>query len=81
MTDDWKIIGTSQSLEKQYLRITGMPDPKTVRPEPVLKKVLEYLRSKNRQGESYEYIIWQFRSLRQDLLIQHIKNSFAGTPR
>jgi len=81
MNDDWKIVGTSQSLEKQYLRITGMPDPKTVRPEEVLKRVLVYLRNKYNQGESYEYIIWQFRSLRQDLLIQHIKNSFAGTHR
>lgn len=55
-----------------------MPDPKTVRPEEVLKRVLVYLRNKYNQGEDYEYIIWQFRSLRQDLLIQHIKNSFAG---
>ena len=53
MTDDWKIVGTSQSLEKQYLRITSMPDPKTVRPEAVLKRVLVYLRNKDNQGESY----------------------------
>jgi hypothetical protein len=50
MTDDWKIIGTSQNLEKPYLRITSMPDPKTVRPEEVLKKVLIYLKDKYEKG-------------------------------
>jgi hypothetical protein len=50
MRSDWKIIGTNQNLEKQYLRITGVPDPKTVRPEEVLKKVLVYLKNKYEKG-------------------------------
>lgn len=78
MTDDWKIVGTSESLEKRYLRITSMPDPTTVRPEHVLRRALAWLRDKNEKGEEYEYISEQFRSMRQDLTIQHIKNAFTA---
>lgn len=44
-------------MEKKYLRITSFtPDPSTVRPEHVLKKVLEFLRSKYKNGAPYEYV-------------------------
>jgi hypothetical protein len=77
MTGNWQIVGISESLEKRYLRITSMPDPKTVRPERVLKKALTWLKQKSDNGDDYEYISEQFRSIRQDLTIQHIKNAFA----
>lgn len=60
-----------------YLRITHAPDPSTVRPEPVLKKVLAFLQAKYKNGTPYEYISEQFRSLRQDLVVQHIRNDFT----
>ncbi len=75
--EDVAIVGTSTSMEKPYLRITGKADPSTVRPEPVLKKVLAFLIEKYRKGKSYDYILGQFKSLRQDLTVQHIRNSFT----
>lgn len=77
MAGQWTIVGTSESLEKRYLRITSMPDPTTVRPEQMLKKVLLWLKEKHKNGDDYEYLSEQFRSIRQDLTIQHIKNAFA----
>jgi hypothetical protein len=50
MKNDWKIIGINQNLEKQYLRITGVPDPKIVWSEEVLKQVLVYLNNKYEKG-------------------------------
>ena len=35
-----------QELEKKYLRLTSAPDPRTVRPEPVLRKTLEHIRNR-----------------------------------
>jgi len=46
---DWDLYtvkGTSNSLEKQYLRLTSTPDPSTVRPENVLKKALAMVKQK-----------------------------------
>jgi hypothetical protein len=41
LTKNTIIIGTCQELEKQYLRLTTIPDPSQVRPESVLKKSLK----------------------------------------
>ncbi len=75
--DEHTIVGTSTQLEKSYLRLTSSPDPSTVRPLPVLKKVLEFLKTKWLQGRDYAYICDQFKSLRQDLTVQRIKNEFT----
>jgi len=75
-------------LEKQYLRLTTMPDPSQVRPEAVLKKSLKMLKKKWKSKEAdYSSINEQFRSIRQvknkkinlekDMTIQHIKNEFT----
>jgi len=75
-------------LEKQYLRLTTMPDPSQVRPEAVLKKSLKMLKKKWKSKEAdYAVINEQFRSIRQvknkkinlekDMTIQHIKNEFT----
>ena len=77
---DWDkdtIIGTSKSLEKKYLRLTSAPDPSTVRPLPILKKVLDRLKRKWKEEGDYDYICDQFKSLRQDLTVQRIKNEFT----
>ncbi|KAF2748810.1 hypothetical protein M011DRAFT_400295 [Sporormia fimetaria CBS 119925] len=71
------VVGTNQSLEKSYFRLTSQPKPETVRPLHVLEKTLDLLRKKWRQEKNYNYICNQFKSLRQDLTVQHIKNAFT----
>lgn len=73
-----KITGTCENLEKMYLRLTMAPDPSTVRPERVLKQTLAMLEKKWREAPDYKYTCDQFKSLRQDLTVQHIKNRFAA---
>lgn len=77
---DWDqdtIIGTCSNLEKQYLRLTSAPDSTTVRPLHILKKTLELLLSKWETERNYTYICDQFKSMRQDLTVQRIKNEFT----
>ncbi|KAF2275616.1 uncharacterized protein EI97DRAFT_474943 [Westerdykella ornata] len=71
------IVGTNMSLEKSYFRLTAPPKPETVRPQHVLEKTLDMLRKKWKSEKNYNYICNQFKSLRQDLTVQHIKNSFT----
>lgn len=72
------IVGTNESLEKSYLRLTAPPKAETVRPQRVLEKTLDMLRKKWKNEEkNYNYICNQFKSLRQDLTVQHIKNTFT----
>lgn len=71
------IVGRSQKLEKNYFRLTSAPNPDDVRPLEVLKKTLELLKKKWRADANYVYICDQFKSLRQDLTVQHIKNEFT----
>lgn len=71
------IVGRSMELEKRYLRLTSAPDPNMVRPLHVLEKTLEFLKKKWRTENNYSYICDQFKSLRQDLTVQHIKNEFT----
>jgi hypothetical protein len=75
--DEYTIVGTSSQLEKPYLRLTSAPDPSTVRPLPVLRKALEFLKLRWLKGRDYAYICDQFKSLRQDLTVQRIKNDFT----
>ncbi|KAF1980162.1 hypothetical protein BU23DRAFT_445121 [Bimuria novae-zelandiae CBS 107.79] len=70
-------VGTNMSLEKSYFRLTAPPKPETVRPQPVLEKTLAMLRKKWRTDKNYGYMCNQFKSLRQDLTVQHIKNDFT----
>ena len=71
------VIGRCQELEKRYLRLTSAPNPDLVRPLPVLQKTLELLKKKWRKENNYIYICDQFKSLRQDLTVQHIKTEFT----
>jgi len=71
------IIGRSQKLEKHYFRLTSAPNPDDVRPLDVLRKSLEHLKKKWRSDGNYVYTCDQFKSLRQDLTVQHIKNDFT----
>lgn len=68
--DEFTIIGTCEKIEKRYLRLTSAPDPSTVRPLPVLKQTLEWLKARWRESGDYNYICDQFKSLRQDLTVR-----------
>lgn len=69
------VVGTNMALEKSYFRLTAPPKAETVRPLPVLEKTLAMLIKKWRAEKNYNYICNQFKSLRQDLTVQHIKLS------
>lgn len=71
------VVGTSQKLEKNYFRLTSAPKPEEVRPLAILKQTLDLLKKKWRTDSNYTYICDQFKSLRQDLTVQRIKDSFT----
>lgn len=75
--DEGPVVGRSQALEKKYFRLTAPPNPDTVRPLPVLRMTLDLLKQKWKEDNNYSYICDQFKSLRQDLTVQHIKNEFT----
>ncbi len=76
-SDAGPVVGTCTQLEKKYFRLTSAPKPETVRPVPVLQQTLELLKSKWRQESNYAYICDQFKSLRQDLTVQHVRSAFT----
>ncbi|PHH75817.1 hypothetical protein CDD80_2036 [Ophiocordyceps camponoti-rufipedis] len=71
------IVGTSEALEKKYLRLTAPPVASNVRPERILRQTLDLLKKKWRKEGNYSYICDQLKSMRQDLTVQHIKNDFT----
>jgi len=71
-------VGRNTSIDKPYLRITGRPDPDTVRPEPVLKIALPHFIEGFKKGSvPYDNFISQMKSIRQDLTVQHIRTAFT----
>ncbi|KAJ5480886.1 THP3 [Penicillium diatomitis] len=75
--DQGPVVGRCQTLEKNYFRLTSAPNPDTVRPLPVLQQTLDLLKKKWKREANYTYICDQFKSLRQDLTVQHIRNEFT----
>jgi SAC3 family protein LENG8/THP3 len=73
------VVGRNQKLEKNYFRLTAPPKPEDVRPLEILRQTLDLLKKKWRNDGNYVYICDQFKSLRQDLTVQHIKNEFTTT--
>ncbi|KAG7196232.1 uncharacterized protein KQ657_000245 [Scheffersomyces spartinae] len=71
------VKGTSQQIEKTYLRLTSEPIPSNVRPQNVLEKSWKFVLNKYRHGQPYTYFISQFKSIRQDLTVQNIQNDFT----
>ncbi|CAE6417339.1 unnamed protein product [Rhizoctonia solani] len=75
--DRFTIVGTSKDLFKPYLRLTSAPDPATIRPLEVLQRTLVELKNKWKVNSDYRWTCDQFKSLRQDLTVQRIKNTFT----
>ena len=71
------VVGTCQKLEKNYFRLTSAPKPEDVRPLPILEQMFDYLRKKWKEDHNYAYACDQFKSMRQDLTVQHIKTAFT----
>ncbi|KAK1937682.1 SAC3/GANP family domain containing protein [Babesia divergens] len=72
-----RIIGTCETLEKPYLRLTAEPNPAMVRPEQVLKKSFRHVFDTFMNNRNYRYIEEQFRSIRQDVQVQHLRSPFV----
>lgn len=75
--DRYTIVGTSNELLKDYLRLTTEPKPETIRPLHILQKTLTELKKRWKDQVAYNWICSQFKSLRQDLTVQRIKNEFT----
>ncbi|KAH9176031.1 SAC3/GANP/Nin1/mts3/eIF-3 p25 family-domain-containing protein [Lactarius sanguifluus] len=75
--DQYTIVGTCQDIFKDYLRLTSDPNPEQIRPYHVLQQSLTELKKRWREKTPYNWICSQFKSLRQDLTVQRIKNDFT----
>ncbi|ORY31797.1 putative SAC3/GANP domain protein associated with nuclear localization of protein [Naematelia encephala] len=75
--DRFTIKGTNTKLEKRYLRLTSEPSPADIRPLHVLQQTLQLLKRKWKDEHNYAYAVDQFKSVRQDLTVQRIKNEFT----
>ncbi|KAG6817526.1 hypothetical protein H0H87_007494 [Tephrocybe sp. NHM501043] len=75
--DRFTIVGTSQEIFKDYLRLTAEPKPEQIRPYAVLQKTLVKLKKRWREKCNYNWICSQFKSLRQDLTVQRLKTDFT----
>jgi hypothetical protein len=60
----------SDSPESRRQDSGQLPDPKTIRPLPVLAQTLDLLKRKWREEGNYAYICDQFKSMRQDLTVR-----------
>lgn len=82
---DWapahhKVVGVCQKLEKSYFRLSGVPDPRDVRPPTVLAKASARLVNMVRAGDARAtdfYVNDQFKGIRQDLTVQGVRTEVA----
>jgi SAC3 family protein LENG8/THP3 len=72
-----QLVGTSQVLEKPYLRLTTHARADDVRPMQVLIKSLAHIKSKYYQQEDFEWANEQLKSVRQDITVQRLRNRFV----
>ncbi|VDL92143.1 unnamed protein product [Schistocephalus solidus] len=74
----FKVAGTSEELEKPYLRLTSAPDPSNVRPGEVLVRSLDHVLRRWKEKNDYHWVCEQLKSIRQDLIIQGIQTEFTA---
>ena len=74
---DGPVVGTCQVLEKPYFRLTAAPKADQVRPPYILRQTLELLKKRWKKDQNYTYICDQFKSARQDLTVQRIRDEFT----
>ena len=70
-------VGTSQSLEKPYLRLTTFPKAEDVRPLPVLERALQHIKARYHTEEDFVWANEQLKSVRQDITVQGLRNNFV----
>ncbi|GIL81058.1 hypothetical protein Vretifemale_10178 [Volvox reticuliferus] len=69
--------GTSEALEKEYLRLTSLPRAANVRPPAVLAVALKLVKAKWLRQPDYAAASEQLKSIRQDLTVQHVRDSLT----
>lgn len=76
--ENMTIRGTCQTLEKDYLRLTGPPRAELVRPLPILRQHLQNLKAERAQKKrDYLWYCSQLKAIRQDCTVQHIQNALT----
>lgn len=70
-------VGLCTNLEKPFFRLKDIPDPIDVRPQYILQQSLKLMIKKWNEKADYIYIEEQFKSIRQDITIQSIRNEFT----
>jgi SAC3 family protein LENG8/THP3 len=77
MVQTTKLIGTSNALEKTYMRLTSYPKPENVRPIEVLKKALAHIKNQFVQNEDFRWANEQLKGVRQDITVQNLRCAFV----
>jgi hypothetical protein len=72
-----RIVGTSTKLEKPYLRLTTFPNVQNVRPQPILEKALQHVKTEYKINQNFEWANDQLKSIRQDITVQGIRTDFC----
>ncbi|KAG2425749.1 hypothetical protein HYH02_014965 [Chlamydomonas schloesseri] len=70
-------VGRSQALEKEYLRLTALPRAADVRPPHVLAAALKLVKAKWLAAPDYHSASEQLKAIRQDLTVQHVRDSLT----
>lgn len=76
-TNEKAVEGTCTDLEKPYLRLTTLPRASDVRPVPVLKQAFALVRERWSRDGDWVYAGEMLRSIRQDLTVQIVRDSFS----